>query len=331
MIVQTVGGGIELDALGATLMHEHLVIAFEGWRTDARAAQHSMEDLVSICVDRVEELKDAGFKSLLDPCPNDIGRDVELYAEVSARTGFNILFATGLYHEQFAAPYWKFKLGASPDAAKYLASVYVSELTQGVGASRLRPAVIKLAVGLDPTSRYEQTLLEAAAIASNETSTPILTHTEGVGGDLMLKRLMELGVDPHQVIVGHSCGSPDRSYHRRIVDEGAYIGFDRFSMTAIQSDTVRAESLHALIESGHEQSLIVSHDCVFCQRGGMLQPASLHRDPLTFQRVAAPMLREKGVSQATLDGLFTDNPRRFFEGAAPRTIPKGTSAPADVT
>ena len=33
-----------------------------------------------------------------------------------------------------------------------------------------------------------------------------------------------------------------------------------------------------------------------------------------FSRVLAPKLRDLGVSQATIDSILTDNPRRYFEG-----------------
>lgn len=312
MKVETANGAIEVDQLGATLMHEHLVIAFEGWASDASAPAMRPEDLVARCVARIGELKAGGFSSLLDPCPIDLGRDAELYGEVAARTGFNILFATGLYHEHFAAPYWRFKLGAEPDAAKYLGEMYVRELTRGVGSSGLKPAVIKLAIGADPSSAFERVLVEAAAIASNETATPIISHTEGVHGDTMLARLAALGVPPHRVIVGHCCNSADSAYHKRIVEAGAYIGFDRFGMVAIQSDEVRTDRLHALIEAGRAESLIVSHDCVMCQKGAMLSPQKLTRDPMHFSRDIAPALRARGVPQATLDAILRDNPRRYF-------------------
>lgn len=317
MKVQTASGAIDVDRLGATLMHEHLVIAFEGWASDTNAPATDPEALVARCVTRIEELKAEGFSSLLDPCPIDLGRDVDLYAEVAARTGFNILFATGLYHEHFAAPYWRFKLGVDPDGAQYVAEMYVRELTEGVGSTGLKPAVIKLAVGTDPASAFERTLVEAAAIASNATSTPILTHTEGVHGDAMLARLVQFGVPAHRVIVGHSCNSADRAYHRRIVENGAYIGFDRFGMTAIQSDENRTDCLHALLEAGHAQSAIVSHDCAFCQKGAMLAPVKLTRDPRHFSRDIAPILRARGVPQATLDAILRDNPRRYFCDEAP--------------
>jgi len=91
-----VAGPIPAARLGHTLMHEHLAVGFPGWWTDYLGAGPAFRDLVFKCVDRIEELKSAGFSSLLDPCPSDMGRDVDLMGEVAARTGFNIIFATGL-------------------------------------------------------------------------------------------------------------------------------------------------------------------------------------------------------------------------------------------
>jgi len=192
--------------------------------------------------------------------------------------------------------------------------MYINEITQGVGPSKSKPAVIKLAIGENPDSIFENKVITAAATASKETGTPILTHTDGLGGDILLDKLKAHGIPAHRIIIGHSCGSPDRSYHRRIVDGGAYIGFDRFGLEMIQSDDVRVESMNALLQGGFASQLIVSHDCGFCQRGQVVPDADLHNDPMHFSRNIAPKLRERGVSQATLDSILRDNPRRYFQG-----------------
>ncbi|MBV9996393.1 MAG: hypothetical protein JO127_14410 [Caulobacteraceae bacterium] len=325
MMINSAAGPLSAEKLGATLMHEHLVAGFPGWEGDTRAPTVSRSELLAICLDRIQELQDGGFSTLLDPCPSDLGRDPELYAEVAARTGFNILFATGLYHEKFAGAYWKLKLSIDPDAASNLAGMYVEELTEGVGPARLKPAAIKLAIGEDPNSAFENILIEAAARASVATGAPIITHTEAVGGDLLLSKLTGFGVPAHKVIIGHSCGSGDKAYHRRIVDGGTYIGFDRFGIASIQPDEVRVDCLHALLKEGFAQQVMVSHDCVFCLRGRMM-PASMEahaapRSPLHFSREVAPKLRERGVSQETIDSLLRDNPRRYFCEEVPQRQP----------
>ena len=131
----------------------------------------------------------------------DIGRDAELYAEVSARTGFNIIFSTGIYNEHLGGAYWLYKVMADPHGAEHLAALYVHELTEGVGPSRLKPAIIKLAVGKDPDSAFEGRLIKAAAMASRKTGAPILAHTDGVGGDILLGKL----TGPRHRTTPHHC------------------------------------------------------------------------------------------------------------------------------
>jgi phosphotriesterase-related protein len=248
----------------------------------------------------------------------DLGRDVDIIGEVAARTGFNILFATGLYMGLSGGAYWKMKSLIDPDFVGYLTEMYVRELTDGVGSTGLKPAAIKLASGKVPFTRYDQLLIRAAAAASLATGAPIITHTEAVGGDLQLRMLVELGVDPAKVIVGHCCGNPDHAYHRAITDAGAYIGFDRFGLERIQPDEVRARSLATLVECGAADRVIVSHDCVFHNQGRIGPASSAHvelRTPLHFSRVIAPKLEAMGVAPAVIDSILTDNPRRYFEGA----------------
>ena len=320
MILNSAGGRVSVANLGKTLMHEHLTVSFGGWEGDTSVPRVSREDAIQVCVDRVEELKSGGYGALLDPCPNDLGRDIDLMGEVAARTGFNILFAVGLYMDKLAGTYWKLKMAMDPDGTKRLADLFIKEIEDGVGSTGVKPAVIKVATGQAPFTRYEQRVMEASVAAAVATGTPIITHTEGVDGDTQLATLTGHGVAPGRVIIGHSCANPDHAYHRRIVDAGAYIGFDRFGLERLRPDEGRLESLKQMIEAGLADRVIVSHDCVF-HMPGRLAPAGapvVERHPMHFSRVLAPKLRDMGVSQATLDSMLTDNPRRYFEGVDAR-------------
>ena len=319
MILNSASGQVSVANLGKTLMHEHLVASFGGWEGDSSAPRPSREDILKICVDRVEELKSGGFGALLDPCPNDLGRDVDLMGEVAARTGFTVLFAVGLYMDKLAGPYWKLKMAMDPDGGRRLADMFIKEIEDGVGSTGLKPAVIKVATGAAPFTKFEERVMQASVAAAVATGTPIITHTEGVDGDQQLATLTGHGIAPGRVIIGHSCANPDHAYHRRIVDAGAYIGFDRFGIERIRPDEGRIASLVEMIEAGQAERVIVSHDCVFHMPGQLYaDPASPmpQRSPMHFSRVLAPKLRDMGVSQATIDSMLTDNPRRYFEGAA---------------
>lgn len=322
MQVNTVAGPVDVGRLGKVLMHEHLLIGIPGWESDTTCPRQPFAEMVAQCVDRIEELKSNGFSTLLDPCPNDLGRDISLMAEVADRTGFNIVFATGLYNQHLGgAPYWILKLLLDPDAEERLADLFITELTQGVGGSGIKAGVIKVGTSTPPITDYERIVFRAAAKASIATGAPITTHTDAVLGDEQLALLTSLGVPAHKIIIGHSCGSADHDYHMKIVDGGAYIGFDRFGLEAIQSDSVRTDSLLKLFTRGRSAQVVISHDSVWCRRG-VIRPAALLEQmaktthELRFTRSITPMLLGAGITSAQIDGLLIDNPRRYFSGAA---------------
>lgn len=322
MQINTATGPVAVDRLGKTLMHEHLVIGFPGWDSDTSAPSQSVREMTAVCLDRIGELKSAGFQTLLDPCPNDIGRDVALMADVAARAGFNIVFATGLYHHHLGGTaYWSHKFQYDPDAEKKLADLFIKELTEGVGDTGIKAGVIKLATAMPPFTDYEKTIFRAGAKAALATGAPITTHTDAVMGDEQLSFLTSLGVPAHRIVIGHSCGNPDHDYHMKIVDGGAYIGFDRFGLEIIQPDSVRVESLVKLLKKGRGPQVMISHDSVWCWKGHMLPPAVLQMiegggGSMRFTRVITPMLKEAGVTDGEIEAMLVENPRRYFGGIA---------------
>ena len=320
MRINTAAGSIGVNDLGKTLMHEHLVIGFPGWESDTALTAPTVREMTAVCVDKIAELKSAGFSSLLDPCPNDIGRDIPLMAEVASRSGFNIIFATGLYHHHLGGTaYWSHKFQLDPDAEKKLADLFIKELTVGVQGTGIKAGVIKVATAMPPFTDYEKTIFRAAAKASLATGAPITTHTNAVLGDEQLAYLTSLGVPAHKIVIGHSCGSGDHDYHMKIVTGGAYIGFDRFGLEIVQQDSVRVESLLKLMKKGFGPQTVISHDAVWCWKGGMI-PDSLIAQiaegqmSMRFTRVITPMLKDAGVTQAEIDSILTENPRRYFAG-----------------
>jgi phosphotriesterase-related protein len=318
--LQTVTGPIRPDALGRTLMHEHLVVGYPGFEADTVQPGPDAAERFARCVDRIEEMKSLGFTSLLDPCPSDLGRDVELMAKVAQKTGFQIICATGLYKQaEGSYPYWHMRrlFGETVGA---MAEIFVRELTEGIGGTGVRAGIIKVATGPGEMTEYERGVFEAAARASVETGAPITTHTDqGTLGDLQQQLLTGGGVPPHRIVIGHSCGTSDHAYHMRIARGGSYLGFDRFGLDMLHPDEERVASLATLVSAGAGDRVVVSHDSVWCWRGQPF-PAEVERamaqhwNPSHFSLRVVPRLKERGVSDAQIDALLVDNPRRFFAG-----------------
>jgi phosphotriesterase-related protein len=287
--IHSVTGPIRPDQLGTTLMHEHVMIGYPGWEADSLRPGPGRDEMFSVCVDRIEEMKALGITSMLDPCPNDLGRDVE------------------------------FMFG---DVVGPMTELFVHELTEGIGGTGIKAGILKVGTGHATLTEYERSIFEAAARAAVETGAPITTHTDGGRfGDDQQAFLTQRGVPAHRIIIGHSCGTRDHAYHCKIVEGGSYLGFDRFGLDVIHPDDDRVKSLLALLQAGHEQRVVVSHDSVWCWRGEPAPPevqAGLAAvwNPTHFHTRIVPRLLEGGASKDQIETLLVANPRRFFAGEA---------------
>jgi phosphotriesterase-related protein len=320
--VNTVTGPIRVEELGVTLMHEHVLIGYPGWEADTLRPGPARAEIVSTAVEKIRSMQEIGIQSMLDPCPNDLGRDVGLAAEVADKTGFNIICATGLYKENEGGfAHWHFvrSIGRGVEA---MAELFIHELTRGIGDTGVKAGIIKVATGEGKITDYEYDVLSAAATAAVETGAPITTHTDqGTMGEEQQAFLLEKGVPAHRIIIGHSCGSSDHDYHMRLLEKGSYLGFDRFGLDILAPDEQRIDALVALLQKQQERRIVVSHDSVWCTRGQpfpaeMLAAIDVDKlfNPTHFHRNIIPALLARGVSREQIDTMLVDNPRRFFQG-----------------
>ena len=91
----------------------------------------------------------------------------------------------------------------------------------------------------------------------------------------------------------------------------------------IVPDEVRMKNLKKLVDCGFRDQVMVSHDTVHCFLGGL--PGGMSPDE--FQKMVPnwrlthlfenifPKLKQMGMSQAELDAIVIDNPRRYFADA----------------
>jgi phosphotriesterase-related protein len=321
--VNTVTGRARPEEFGTTLVHEHLLVGYPGWQMDALAPRFRRADALSRGVDRLQELLGFGVATFLDPCPMDLGRDVDFMAEVAQRSGMRIICTTGAYKQNEGLTY---TFGALP--VEQIEAIYVKELTEGIGDSNIRAGLVKVATGAPEISEYEKKLLVAGGRAAAAVGCPVLTHTDHASLGLeQIAILTAQGVPAHRILVGHSDGRDDHSYHRSIADKGAFVGFDRFGIEALISDEKRIGSVCKMIEAGYTRSVCLSHDATCASWLG--RPIFDGRLVMTAEALAAalpnwepthlfkrilPRLRERGVTDADIRTMLVDNPRRYFEG-----------------
>jgi phosphotriesterase-related protein len=317
--VNTVLGPRGVDTLGRTLIHEHVLVGYPGWFMDNRMPPFVRAEAMDRVVDAFSQLHAHGVKTVVDPCPMDLGRDVEFNAEVSQRTGINLICTTGGYFEAQGIPYTLNHLDTEA-----IADIFQREIEDGIGKSGIKAGLIKIATGDGKVSEYERKLLTAAARAAKHTGVRLLSHTENCScGHDQIDIVTGEGVAAPHLLVGHCCGKDDHAYQASLAERGAYVGFDRFGIEIFNSDAARTKNVKQMIDAGYRDRIMLSHDTVNCWLGGIPGIGSpdqvkdiVPNWKLThlFENIF-PSLREMGVPQADLDWIITENPRRYFTGS----------------
>ena len=131
--IQTTTGTAMPEELGRTLIHEHVLVGYPGWELDAKAPRFKRGEAMARAVDQMQELQDLGVATFVDPCPMDLGRDVEFLAELSQKSGMRIVCTTGAY---FEAEGNTFTFRQLP--VEEITEIYLKEIEEGVGGTGIR-------------------------------------------------------------------------------------------------------------------------------------------------------------------------------------------------
>ena len=317
--INTVGGKLPISAIGRTLMHEHVMVGVPGWYLDNRRPRFVRAEALARTAEAFAELRHHGVVTVVDPCPMDLGRDVEFSAEIAQRAGLNIVCATGVYTEAISGA---FALGVLD--VNEVADIFMREIEDGIGDTGIRAGIVKIATGGDTVTDFERKMITAAGIAARATGVPVLSHTENCCcGHDQLDILFAQGVATERVLVGH-CDSRDApDYQASLARRGAYVGLDRFGSDLIVPDDVRIANLMAMVAEGFIDRVVMSHDSVNCLLGGV--PGRVDLESLSqiepnsrlthiFESIL-PRLRREGLGEADIDCILTGNPQAIFSAA----------------
>ena len=218
--VQTVLGSIDSKDLGFTLMHEHIMVAFAG-------IYRNYPELLGAnplerAVDELKKAKEGGVDTLVDATTLDLGRDIEMIAEASRRSGVNVIAVSGWWLE---IP--RFLVPASVDQ---LAEVFVREVEEGIAGTGIKAGILKSASDYGGVTPQSEVVLRAIGRAHLKTGAPIMLHSYSPGevGRQQLAILQEEGVDIKRVKLDHSNDTTNVEYLTWVMEQGCYLGLDRY-------------------------------------------------------------------------------------------------------
>ena len=316
--VNSVLGPLSGDQLGFTLMHEHVMVAASGlYDAYPDLLGPDREARAIACL---KTAKAAGIDTMVDATTFDLGRNAPLLAAVAKGSGVNIINVTGWWLD---VP--RFLTGVGPNQ---MAREFVRDIEQGFrGTDGVKAGLLKCAADFEGVTPPLETMARAVARAHMETGVPIMAHSFPTGhvARRQIAIFKEQGVDLTRVKIDHSNDTTDTEYLEWILDQGCYLGLDRYPGRNV-SPHMRTVTLKRLIDLGWRDRLCPAHDCICLHihnerpDGTIPEQHAYHsHNPdqyLFMHRHVIPELKSLGATEEDIRVLFVDNPRRFLTGQA---------------
>lgn len=306
MSIQTVLGPVEPADLGVTLMHEHTLV--DAWEWGGRLGYDSTVDDEELLVEELAFYRDAGGSALVDVTPIGLRRDPSGMRRLARATGLHIVMGCGWYRER-VYPAYIHELSTNA-----LAGMLVKELEEGVEGG-IRPGII----GEIGTERFhvtpaEEKVFRAAARAQRATGASVTTHTTHFG-DLAHEQmdiLMEEGVPPERIVIGHLGERRGVKGELAIAERGVYVEIDHVGRPAsagTQPEWRRARNVAELVQAGYLDRVLISMD--ICANSLLRWNGGHGFDYLLTTFV--PLLREEGLTDEQIRIILVDNPIRVLD------------------
>jgi phosphotriesterase-related protein len=318
--VPTSAGEIDVEDLGVVLMHEHVFIRTESLRLGWPGfGGWDEETEVAAARERLTQLKRSGVDTILDMTIPGLGRDPALVLRAAEGTGLRVMFATGYFtFDHLPFPF----LCHGPDGFldgddRLLESMFERDVTEGIGDTGIRAAVLKLVTDAPGMTPDVERLARAVARVSLRTGALICTHAHAPTrrGLDQQRILAEHGVDLGKVVIGHCSESTDLDYLQQIIDAGSYVGWDRCGQHLEVPLESQLETLAELCYRGNASRVMLSHDkasFVDSWTSAEIDKCLPDWQYTYIQDGVLPGLRDRGVPEEAIEQMLVRNPREFF-------------------
>jgi phosphotriesterase-related protein len=293
-VVRTLGGDVAPEALGVTLIHEHLVVDVR-LPTERDGYRDDLETIVAPMVEHLAAVREQGVSTVVDCTPTDVGQHLDAYRAVAARTGLRVVAAVGTYRDEWL-PEWV--RGASREQ---LAEWYLAGLGSHAG-------FVKLGCGPVAPTAAEAACGAAAGMASRSCGALVACHVgRAAPANAMIDAFEAGGGDPGRFVVVHVQNEPDAAAHLVLARRGAWIEYD--AIGANPADEAYVGWLRAAADAGLLDRVLLSQDaCAYIVVAGGRVERQHRFDHLLGRFV--PALCAAGFSQREVDRLLVENPAR---------------------
>ena len=308
-------GPIDGGDLGFTLMHEHVMVSASG-------LIDSYPDLLGPdreerAIATLKHAKAEGIDTMVDATTFDLGRSPGLLKTVAEGSGVNLINVTGWWLDVPG-----FLHGVGPNQ---MAREFIRDIEEGFRGTDIKAGLLKCAADREGVTPVLEVMARAVSRAHVATGVPIMVHSYPTGhvARRQIEIFREEGVDLTRVKIDHSNDTTDTEYLKWILDQGCYLGLDRYPGRFV-SPHMRTVTMKRLMDEGYGDRLCPAHDCICLHihkenpDGSIPEEHEFQRSNpeqyLFIKRFVIPDLMEMGATEGDVQTLFVDNPRRFLIG-----------------
>ena len=335
--IQTVLGPIAPQQLGRTLMHEHVLCDIRAPQSRAdndlgpeitletvwqlnygrgvkRAGRKYMLDLEDIATREVRMMKHDGGDAIVELTCGGLSPDPAGLKRIAAGTGVHLIMGCGHYVNDYQDP------RNHGRTVEDFAGEMIGQILHGAWGTEVCAGMIGEIGCSAPWTATEKRVMQAALIAASETGASINVHP-GRDPDQpqeVADFIQAAGHPTDRIVISHIDRTIfDELRLLKLADSGVTIEFDLFGQESsyyglsdidMPNDATRLRLIRALIEHGHLDRVVISHDICYRTR---LTSFGGHGYGHIFRNVV-PMMMKRGYSEEEVDAILVRNPRRLL-------------------
>lgn len=317
--VETVSGAVDAEDLGLTLIHEHF---FSGDEAVTAQWPHARDRELewTLALEAAEAVKAHEVRTVVEPTAMMLGRDVPTLVRLAEQTGLQIVTCTGIYSYDHLPQY------LANRSEDLIAELFVHDITEGIQGTEVKAAFVKCAADEPGLTANVEKVHRAAARASVKTGAPIMAHSRPASntGPRQVEILLEEGVAPEKIQIAHTGDTDDLDYIEGLLEQGVWIGIDRYGLDVFLPTEKRNATVLALLERGYAERIFLSQDFDIPIAAGLdwyppeiveqLQPLAKDWSMTFLFESVIPALREGGMSEEQLRTIMVENPKRWLGG-----------------
>jgi phosphotriesterase-related protein len=331
---QTVLGLVDPAALGTTLMHEHLIwnitppnlrsggplpdLDLKQWWAIANSIVSSERNTTQLDRDAATrataEVIEHGGSTIVELTIGGLCPDPEGLAQTARATGAHIVMGCGHYVNDYQDPANEHR------SVEDMTQEMIDQVQLGAWGTDVRAGLVGEIGCQWPWTDLEKKTLAAAVVAMQETGASLTIHPARHEDHpwMLVEFLRAHGADLSRVIIDHidrTIFDDDRLF--RLADAGVVLEWDLFGQEGtnyplsgidMPNDGKRIKDIRRVLDRGHAGQVVISHDiCHVIQMSewGGHGYAHIYKNVL-------PRMLKRGFSQADIDGIMIDTPRRLL-------------------